>query len=149
MIGQFVTLVSPNWYCPSSAPSISSRVTVWSLSDISFNCWAFRTPYLDQKDMTPLRPLSTLSNICTHTQMDAQGATCSQYLAQGYFNMQIKEPASEPPIFTTWATALQNRRWFKHIRFKWPPILIDHELSNLLRFMENLWFKATWREISA
>lgn len=67
MIEQFVTLVSPNWYCPSSAPNISSRATVWSLSDISFNSWAFRTPYLDQKDMTPLRPLSTLSNICAHT----------------------------------------------------------------------------------
>lgn len=33
--GQLGTLVSPSWYCPSSAPTISSRATVCSLSDPS------------------------------------------------------------------------------------------------------------------
>lgn len=135
MIGQCVTLVSPNWYCPSSAPNISSRATVWSLSDISFNCWAFRTPYLDQEDMTPLRPLSTLSNICAHTHMQWMPTL------QKLVNHQSSD--WETTLYTTWATALQNRTWFKHMRFNWPSILIDHLMPEPKRCLH---FISQWRQ---
>jgi len=38
--------VSPSWYWPSSAPTVSSKVTTCSSQDWVSDLWANNTPYL-------------------------------------------------------------------------------------------------------
>lgn len=61
MNAQLGTLVSPSWYCSSSAPTMSSRATVCSLSDASHNRCVSRTAYL-WKNTTTLAHLWSHNN---------------------------------------------------------------------------------------